>query len=185
MAYSVMEGFLVLKKWPVFPLRTKTLPCRRQSSGTCFAYVLTCHGGQRSLWLSQPQTRATSLITATFVSGRKYLMWFLVVLCNYKHSLVLHFYAPTVNVCSALLKGHMCVNPFTCRLSAYLDIHRCLEHLGYLGYPILTEQESQTAAITGVWVFVWLTLLIVCNMSKHLPMENGRHTVHTVRSMKT
>ncbi|KAI3365641.1 hypothetical protein L3Q82_010722 [Scortum barcoo] len=36
------------------------------------------------------------------------------------------------------------------RLSAYLDIHRCLEHLGYLGYPILTEQESQTGAITGV-----------------------------------
>ncbi|XP_016518761.1 mitochondrial Rho GTPase 2 [Poecilia formosa] len=34
------------------------------------------------------------------------------------------------------------------RLSAYLDVHRCLEHLGYLGYPILTEQESQTAAVT-------------------------------------
>ncbi|KAF3853460.1 hypothetical protein F7725_014148 [Dissostichus mawsoni] len=43
---------------------------------------------------------------------------------------------------------HMYVNPFTCRLSAYFDIHRCLEHLGYLGYPILTEQESQTAAVT-------------------------------------
>ncbi|KAI7792918.1 mitochondrial Rho GTPase 2 [Triplophysa rosa] len=33
-------------------------------------------------------------------------------------------------------------------LSAYLDVHRCLEHLGYLGYPILMEQESQTSAIT-------------------------------------
>ncbi|KAJ7985045.1 hypothetical protein DPEC_G00361070 [Dallia pectoralis] len=33
-------------------------------------------------------------------------------------------------------------------LSAYLDIHRCLEHLGYLGYPILTEQDSQTTAVT-------------------------------------
>uniref|UniRef100_A0A8C2XQ78 Mitochondrial Rho GTPase 2 n=1 Tax=Cyclopterus lumpus TaxID=8103 RepID=A0A8C2XQ78_CYCLU len=33
-------------------------------------------------------------------------------------------------------------------LSAYFDINRCLEHLGYLGYPILTEQDSQTAAIT-------------------------------------
>ncbi|TNN42768.1 Mitochondrial Rho GTPase 2 [Liparis tanakae] len=33
-------------------------------------------------------------------------------------------------------------------LSAYFDIHRCLEHLGYLGYSILTEQESQSAAIT-------------------------------------
>ncbi|OCT64494.1 mitochondrial Rho GTPase 2 isoform X1 [Xenopus laevis] len=33
-------------------------------------------------------------------------------------------------------------------LVAYLDVHRCLEHLGYLGYPILCEQESQTHAIT-------------------------------------
>ncbi|XP_051542609.1 mitochondrial Rho GTPase 2-like [Myxocyprinus asiaticus] len=33
-------------------------------------------------------------------------------------------------------------------LSAYLDVHRCLEHLGYLGYPILMEQDSQTSAIT-------------------------------------
>uniref|UniRef100_A0A671LI21 Mitochondrial Rho GTPase n=1 Tax=Sinocyclocheilus anshuiensis TaxID=1608454 RepID=A0A671LI21_9TELE len=33
-------------------------------------------------------------------------------------------------------------------LSAYLDVHRCLEHLGYLGYPILMERESQTSAIT-------------------------------------
>uniref|UniRef100_A0A8D3DT02 Mitochondrial Rho GTPase n=1 Tax=Scophthalmus maximus TaxID=52904 RepID=A0A8D3DT02_SCOMX len=33
-------------------------------------------------------------------------------------------------------------------LSAYLDIHRCLEHLGYLGFPILTEQESPISAIT-------------------------------------
>lgn len=35
------------------------------------------------------------------------------------------------------------------RLSAYLDVHRCLEHLGHLGYPILMERESQTSAITG------------------------------------
>uniref|UniRef100_A0A671RER4 Mitochondrial Rho GTPase 2-like n=1 Tax=Sinocyclocheilus anshuiensis TaxID=1608454 RepID=A0A671RER4_9TELE len=33
-------------------------------------------------------------------------------------------------------------------LSAYLDVHRCLEHLGHLGYPILMERESQTSAIT-------------------------------------
>uniref|UniRef100_A0A8C1TXF9 Ras homolog family member T2 n=1 Tax=Cyprinus carpio TaxID=7962 RepID=A0A8C1TXF9_CYPCA len=33
-------------------------------------------------------------------------------------------------------------------LSAYLDVHRCLEHLGHLGYPILMEQGSQTSAIT-------------------------------------
>ncbi|XP_043923985.1 mitochondrial Rho GTPase 1 isoform X2 [Protopterus annectens] len=33
-------------------------------------------------------------------------------------------------------------------LTTYLDIQRCLEYLGYLGYSILTEQESQAAALT-------------------------------------
>ncbi|XP_070783715.1 mitochondrial Rho GTPase 2 isoform X6 [Enoplosus armatus] len=47
-------------------------------------------------------------------------------------------------------EGYISNHGYLCQwtLSAYLDIHRCLEHLGYLGYPILTEQESQTAAIT-------------------------------------
>nr|XP_023685678.1 mitochondrial Rho GTPase 1-A-like isoform X2 [Paramormyrops kingsleyae] len=33
-------------------------------------------------------------------------------------------------------------------LTTYLDVQRCLEYLGYLGYPILCEQESQAAALT-------------------------------------
>ncbi|KAM4691699.1 LOW QUALITY PROTEIN: mitochondrial Rho GTPase 1 [Rhinophrynus dorsalis] len=33
-------------------------------------------------------------------------------------------------------------------LTTYLDVQRCLEYLGYLGYSILTEQESQATAIT-------------------------------------
>ncbi|XP_064378770.1 mitochondrial Rho GTPase 1 isoform X2 [Dromaius novaehollandiae] len=33
-------------------------------------------------------------------------------------------------------------------LTTYLDVQRCLEYLGYLGYSILAEQESQAAAIT-------------------------------------
>uniref|UniRef100_A0A8D0D1G3 Mitochondrial Rho GTPase n=1 Tax=Sander lucioperca TaxID=283035 RepID=A0A8D0D1G3_SANLU len=47
-------------------------------------------------------------------------------------------------------EGYISYHGYLCQwtLSAYFDIHRCLEHLGYLGYPILTEQESQTAAIT-------------------------------------
>ncbi|KAK5905811.1 hypothetical protein CgunFtcFv8_001733 [Champsocephalus gunnari] len=46
--------------------------------------------------------------------------------------------------------GYISNHGYRCQwtLSAYFDIHRCLEHLGYLGYPILTEQESQTAAVT-------------------------------------
>uniref|UniRef100_A0A669BAX3 Mitochondrial Rho GTPase n=1 Tax=Oreochromis niloticus TaxID=8128 RepID=A0A669BAX3_ORENI len=51
---------------------------------------------------------------------------------------------PTTN------EGYISNHGYLCQwtLSAYLDIHRCLEHLGYLGYPILTEQDSQTAAVT-------------------------------------
>ncbi|KAK1805173.1 hypothetical protein P4O66_019521 [Electrophorus voltai] len=33
-------------------------------------------------------------------------------------------------------------------LTTYLDMQRCLEYLGYLGYSIIHEQESQAAAIT-------------------------------------
>uniref|UniRef100_A0A8C5EQC2 Mitochondrial Rho GTPase n=1 Tax=Gouania willdenowi TaxID=441366 RepID=A0A8C5EQC2_GOUWI len=32
-------------------------------------------------------------------------------------------------------------------LTTYLDVHRCLEYLGYLGYSIIAEQESQAAGI--------------------------------------
>ncbi|XP_066545053.1 mitochondrial Rho GTPase 2 [Amia ocellicauda] len=46
--------------------------------------------------------------------------------------------------------GFISLHGYLCQwaLTAYLDVHRCLEYLGYLGYPVLTEQESQTAAIT-------------------------------------
>ncbi|XP_051490557.1 mitochondrial Rho GTPase 1 isoform X3 [Apus apus] len=33
-------------------------------------------------------------------------------------------------------------------LTTYLDVQRCLEYLGYLGYSILAEEESQASAIT-------------------------------------
>lgn len=44
------------------------------------------------------------------------------------------------------------------RLTTYLDVQRCLEYLGYLGYSIIQEQESQAAAITSksVLVCVWI-----------------------------
>lgn len=41
------------------------------------------------------------------------------------------------------------VPPFTPSLVTYLDVQRCLAHLGYLGYPTLCEQDSQAQAITG------------------------------------
>ncbi|XP_048349908.1 mitochondrial Rho GTPase 2 isoform X1 [Sphaerodactylus townsendi] len=47
-------------------------------------------------------------------------------------------------------KGLLSLHGFLCQwtLVAYLDVHRCLEHLGYLGYPIFSEQDSQVHAIT-------------------------------------
>ncbi|KAK0145975.1 Mitochondrial Rho GTPase 2 [Merluccius polli] len=47
-------------------------------------------------------------------------------------------------------QGYLSHHGYLCQwtLSAYLDIHRCLEYLGYLGYPILAEQDSQTTAVT-------------------------------------
>ncbi|XP_013863632.1 mitochondrial Rho GTPase 2 isoform X2 [Austrofundulus limnaeus] len=47
-------------------------------------------------------------------------------------------------------EGYISNHGYHCQwmLSAYLDVHRCLEHLGYLGYPILTEHGSQTSAVT-------------------------------------
>lgn len=39
--------------------------------------------------------------------------------------------------------------PLCPSLVTYLDVRRCLEHLGYLGYPTLCNQDSQTHAITG------------------------------------
>nr|XP_020668140.1 mitochondrial Rho GTPase 2 [Pogona vitticeps] len=46
--------------------------------------------------------------------------------------------------------GLLSLHGFLCQwtLVAYLDVHRCLEHLGYLGYPIFSEQDSQVHAIT-------------------------------------
>ncbi|KAM9208630.1 mitochondrial Rho GTPase 2 isoform 2-T2 [Dugong dugon] len=42
------------------------------------------------------------------------------------------------------------LHSFLCQwtLVTYLDVRRCLGHLGYLGYPVLSEHDSQAHAIT-------------------------------------
>ncbi|XP_008312413.1 mitochondrial Rho GTPase 2 isoform X1 [Cynoglossus semilaevis] len=47
-------------------------------------------------------------------------------------------------------QGYISRHGYLCQwmLTAYVNIHRCLELLGYLGYTILTEEESQTSAVT-------------------------------------
>ncbi|KAM5198238.1 mitochondrial Rho GTPase 2 isoform 7-T7 [Hipposideros larvatus] len=46
--------------------------------------------------------------------------------------------------------GRLSLHGYLCQwtLVTYLDVQRCLEHLGYLGYPILCRQDSQAHAIT-------------------------------------
>ncbi|XP_074178849.1 mitochondrial Rho GTPase 2 isoform X2 [Rhinolophus sinicus] len=46
--------------------------------------------------------------------------------------------------------GRLSLHGYLCQwtLVTYLDVQRCLEHLGYLGYPILCKQDSQAHAIT-------------------------------------
>ncbi|XP_076998419.1 mitochondrial Rho GTPase 2 isoform X2 [Tamandua tetradactyla] len=46
--------------------------------------------------------------------------------------------------------GKLPLRGFLCQwtLVTYLDVRRCLAHLGYLGYPVLCEQDSQARAIT-------------------------------------
>ncbi|MBZ3879607.1 Mitochondrial Rho GTPase 2 [Sciurus carolinensis] len=46
--------------------------------------------------------------------------------------------------------SRLSLHGFLCQwtLVTYLDVQRCLQHLGYLGYPTLCEQDSQAQAIT-------------------------------------
>ncbi|XP_035877026.1 mitochondrial Rho GTPase 2 isoform X5 [Phyllostomus discolor] len=46
--------------------------------------------------------------------------------------------------------GRLPLHGYLCKwtLVTYLDVRRCLEHLGYLGYPTLCKQDSQAHAIT-------------------------------------
>uniref|UniRef100_A0A4W5K0Z2 Mitochondrial Rho GTPase n=1 Tax=Hucho hucho TaxID=62062 RepID=A0A4W5K0Z2_9TELE len=47
-------------------------------------------------------------------------------------------------------EGYISNHGYMCKwtLSGNLDIHHCLECLGYLSYPILTQQNTQTTAVT-------------------------------------
>ncbi|XP_022372630.1 mitochondrial Rho GTPase 2 isoform X6 [Enhydra lutris kenyoni] len=46
--------------------------------------------------------------------------------------------------------GRLSLHGYLCQwtLVTYVDVQRCLEHLGYLGYPTLCEQDSQAYAIS-------------------------------------
>uniref|UniRef100_A0A672M2V5 Mitochondrial Rho GTPase n=1 Tax=Sinocyclocheilus grahami TaxID=75366 RepID=A0A672M2V5_SINGR len=45
-------------------------------------------------------------------------------------------------------QGWITYQGYLSQLTTYLDVQRCLEYLGYLGYSIIAEQESQASAIT-------------------------------------
>jgi len=59
---------------------------------------------------------------------------------------------------------------FLLRLTTYLDVQRCLEYLGYFGYSIIAEQESQAAGITGKSIVMLdqaidLCKIVECNIT--------------------
>ncbi|XP_029413552.1 mitochondrial Rho GTPase 2 isoform X2 [Nannospalax galili] len=103
------------------------------------------------------------------------------------------------------LHGYLC----QWTLVTYLDVQRCLEHLGYLGYPTLCEQDSQAQAITvtrekrldqekgqtqrsvlmckvlgargvGKSAFLQAFLGYSLGEARELPEEPTRHTINTV-----
>lgn len=56
-------------------------------------------------------------------------------------------------VCTAVPvneEGYVTLHGYMCHwaMTTYLDVRRCLESLGYFGFPVITEQISQTAAVT-------------------------------------
>lgn len=48
------------------------------------------------------------------------------------------------------------------RLTTYLDVQRCLEYLGYLGFSIIAEQESQAVGITGGYLLLYICIYSQC-----------------------
>lgn len=93
---------------------------------------------------------------------------------------------PATHCCPSMmvLLIHFCPS-----LVTYLDVQRCLEHLGYLGYPTLCKQDSQAHAITGgpiplSWpgpVPPWQPLILGCpyrpptvTREKRLDQEKGQ-----------
>ncbi|XP_036134765.1 mitochondrial Rho GTPase 2 isoform X1 [Molossus molossus] len=87
--------------------------------------------------------------------------------------------------------GRLSLHGYLCQwtLVTYLDVRRCLEHLGYLGYPTLCKQDSQAHAITGrhlpsQWpgpALPWQALTLICpshpptvTREKRLDQEKGQ-----------
>lgn len=173
--------FLVLK-WTVFPLRTKTLHCHRQSLGTCSASVLTCHGVQRSTWLFQPPRRATYLNKATFVSGRKYCH------CEWLYVLSMHLVYTFVHsmvgsVRPALFKGHVChsLHMQAFRISWHPPLPGAprIPRLPYPHWAGITDHRNHRCVCACVWQTdcrqsqqtAWKLAIFLWNMGEHFTIH--------------
>lgn len=74
--------------------------------------------------------------------------YLLIYWCTQTHTHA--YFSFTQPECNLPTVGFIMTYVFCCgRLTTYLDVQRSLEYLGYLGYSIIYEQESQAAAITG------------------------------------
>lgn len=83
-----------------------------------------------------------------------------------------------------LLRNSLFLSP---SLTTYLDVLRCLEYLGYLGYSILTEQESQASAITGNNLYImedyWEELKRLKSRGSISNMSEGKRQSNTWNSI--
>lgn len=119
-------------------LRTEIVRSRQTRWKTCSKCFPTCPGAPMSTTLYVRTNRAGSPTRVTSPSGRR-------------------FQRSPSNIgqqreCFLLCPTDSLTRVVSCRLTTYLDVQRSLEYLGYLGYSIIYEQESQAAAMTGIAV---------------------------------
>lgn len=125
--------------------RTEIVRSRQTRWKTCSKSFPTCPGVPTSTTLCVRTNRAGSPTRDTSPSGR-----------TFQTSPSISRETKSVLLCPTERPTHF----VSCRLTTYLDVQRSLEYLGYLGYSIIYEQESQAAAITGS------TATVFCQVKK-------------------
>jgi len=145
--------------------RTGTVRCRQRRWRTCSKCSPTCPGVPTSTTRLAPTNRDGSHTRDTSPSGRECgtHLWtntLAHVWCRHNLDTWTVLHGVMTWSTRIRLQRHAGVHVSRCRshrgscffcgrLTTYLDVQRSLEYLGYLGYSIIYEQESQAAAITG------------------------------------
>lgn len=144
--------------------RTETVRCHQRRWRTCSKCFPTCPGVQTSTTQCAPTIRDGSRTRDTSLSGRECFQWYRCSTKSVTHTPSFH-----CSHISSLAASYNCwfLSPRLLRVSfrrltTYLDVQRSLEYLGYLGYSIIYEQESQAAAITGERLYIY-SMICTCS----------------------